>query len=53
MAEYSGDESSSVNSTSIGDVHPTDVRTVNDGDAEKPIRDNIMKVDDIDPRHHP
>ena len=53
MAEYGGDEGSPVNSTSIGDVHPTDIRTVNDGNAEKPIWDNDMKADDIDPRHHP
>ena len=52
MAEYGGDGDPSVNSTSIDDVHPTDVRTVDDGDAERPIRDNLngMKIDDIDPR---
>jgi hypothetical protein len=39
----------SVKSTVISDVYPTDVRTVDDGDAEKPNWDDDINIDDIDP----
>ena len=33
----------------ISNVHPTDARTVDDGGAEKPIWDEDINIDDIDP----
>ena len=39
----------SVKSTIISDVRPTNVRTVDDDDAEKPNWDDDIDIDDIDP----